>query len=312
MGSELLGLSPARWQLTGRDLPFLWDFIDAAESLGYNSLWCSDHPLHSRLVFDPIAFLSAAAARTRRIRLGTSVIVLSLRNPILTAKELATLDFLSGGRLIVGVGAGNPKLPEFEAFGISPRQRGARVDEAIALMRQLWRKSRVTYRGEFSQVRNISLKPKPLQRPYPPIWIGGGSPAAFRRVGLVGDGWLGSSVTPDEVKTAIKSIRSIARRAGRKVQPDSYGVLLHFNCCKDNCTIEKLKPYLPFGRKDIPLQRFCALGSAAQVGERVQEYLDAGARLVVLRPACPAREAMRQVEMVSSEIAPRLVAGKRS
>ena len=301
MAVASLGLSPARWDLTPQEFPLLWEFIEAAEALGYDSFWCSDPTLAPQPVFEPIALLGAAAARTHRIRLGTGVLALSLRNPVLTAKELATLDFLSGGRLIVGVGVGAANLAEYRAFGISPRDRGARVDEAIGLMRLLWSGEHVTATGRLYRTEGISMKPEPVQRPYPPIWIGGASPAALRRAAPLGDGWLGSSVTPSEVEVAVGSIQSAAQSAGRIINPGSYGVLLHFSI-----TPQRHLGLLPRPRKDVPLESFCALGSIEQVGERIQEYLDAGAGTVVLRPVCAAKEALSQVEMVARELRPRL------
>src|SRR5205085_4271907 len=129
------------------------------------------------------------AAYSSTLKFGPSVLAVPLRNPVLLAKELATLDYLSHGRLLPAVGLGSD-LAEYAALGVPPEDRGARADEAIEVMRLLWREERVTYDGRFYSLHDVSIVPRPVQKPCPPIWIGGRTKAAQRRVGRVGDGWL--------------------------------------------------------------------------------------------------------------------------
>jgi probable F420-dependent oxidoreductase len=204
----------------------------AADRLGYSVVWTAEHivfpetirtpyPYGSRYpfpltdpIFDVVATLSWVAALTTRVRLGTSVLVLPYRNPIVLAKELATLDVLSAGRLLLGV-AGGWLAEEFEMLGIPFRERGARTDEYIALLRALWTQDRVRFTGRFYQLAGALFFPKPVQQP-PPIWIGGGSPAALRRVARLGDGWIAAPrPTLDDLAKDIVEIRRRAEQAGR-------------------------------------------------------------------------------------------------
>ena len=204
----------------------------AADRLGYSVVWTAEHivfpetirtpyPYGSRYpfpltdpIFDVVATLSWVAALTTRVRLGTSVLVLPYRNPIVLAKELATLDVLSEGRLLLGV-AGGWLAEEFEMLGVAFRERGARTDEYIALLRALWTQDRVSFTGRFYRLDGALFFPKPVQQP-PPIWIGGGSPAALGRVARLGDGWIAAPrPTLEDLAKDIAEIGRLAERAGR-------------------------------------------------------------------------------------------------
>ena len=168
------------------------------------------------------------AGRTRKLKFGTSTLVLPTRNPIVLAKELATLDFLSQGRLFPAIGLGGDESKDLQAIGVNKKERAARTDEMIVLMRRLWTEEKVTFQGKFFAVEDATIMPRPWQKNGLPIWIGGRSEAALRRTGRLGDGWLVSSVSPSEVEAGIKSIRAYAAEAGRQVPEDHYGVLIPF------------------------------------------------------------------------------------
>ena len=144
------------------------------------------------------------------MKFGTSTLVLPTRNPIVLAKELATLDFLSRGRLFPAIGLGGDESKDLQALGVSKKERAARTDEMIVLMRRLWTEENVTFKGKFFSVEDATIMPRPWQKNGLPIWIGGRSEAALRRTGRLGDGWLVSSVSPAEVEVGIKSIRAYA------------------------------------------------------------------------------------------------------
>lgn len=174
----------------------------AGEELGFDSLWVSDHVVipHTHKGFgneflEPLITLTYIAARTRSIKLGTSVLVLPYRNPVVLAKAISTLDELSGGRVILGVGAGWLK-EEFDALGVSYEARGAITDEYIDAFQTLWTKDDPEYSGEYIEFSDISFLPKPVQKPHPPIWIGGGSRRAIERAAKWGDGWHPVGLTP--------------------------------------------------------------------------------------------------------------------
>jgi probable F420-dependent oxidoreductase len=211
-----------------------------AERLGYDVLWTAEHIVFPRTIetpypyggtfpypttdpiLDVVATLSYVAALTSRVKLGSSVMVLPYHNPIVLAKELATLDVLSGGRLLLGV-AGGWLREEFEMLGVPFAERGRRTDEYLALLRTLWTEERVTFHGRWFTLEEAASFPKPLQRPHPPIWIGGGSPAALRRVARWGDGWIATPQPNLEVLTTeIGAVRRLAEQAGR--DPNAIGV----------------------------------------------------------------------------------------
>jgi probable F420-dependent oxidoreductase len=193
-----------------------------AEELGFDSVWAHDHVFNVGHVFDriggrpyyePLTLLSFVAARTTRVRLGTSVLVLPYHNPIRLAKTAATLDVLSGGRLILGVGVGSIER-ETRAMGSPFAERGAVSDEAIAVMRALWTEEDPRFDGKYSSFAGMKFSPKPLQKPIPLV-IGGVSRAAIRRAARVGDGWHPLGLSPDDLRDGMAALREEARAQGR-------------------------------------------------------------------------------------------------
>jgi probable F420-dependent oxidoreductase len=212
----------------------------AADRLGYDVLWTAEHfvlpyAMRSRYPYAPefpfrrsapfldvVATLSWVAALTSRVRLSSSVMVLPYRHPVVFAKELATLDVLSGGRVMVGVAPGWC-AEEFEMLGVPPRERGARMDEYLEAILALWTSDPVTFRGRFVTVEDAAFFPKPVQRPYPPIWIGGGTAKTFERIARVGAGWIAPPYRSlDELAAAIERLRRTVAAHGR--DPAEVGV----------------------------------------------------------------------------------------
>ena len=179
-GPSAAGPSPARTHNCSGD------YVDAAETLDVDSLWLSDRVVSSVVSMEPLIALSFVAARTTKLKFGTSVLALPLRNPTLLAKEIATLDFLSGGRVLPAVGLGTEEEREFEACGSARSQRAGRTDEAIEVMRRLWSEDDVTFHGRYFTLNGVTVQPKPVQAELPPLWIGGRSDRALRRVGQAG------------------------------------------------------------------------------------------------------------------------------
>jgi len=213
----------------------------AADQLGFESLWMPEHlvfPLQmagspyaaeqgesahppvppETPLFDVFGYLSFLAGVTQRIRLGTNVYLLGLRHPFVAARAVQTLDIVSGGRAEIGVGAGWLRS-EWTVAGLDPGSRGRRLDEALAVCKRLWSEETVEHRGEFYQFAPVKFEPKPIQRPHPPIHVGGMSTAALRRVALHGDGWYAMGATRETIVPLIKQLREIARAEGR--DPDT-------------------------------------------------------------------------------------------
>ena len=203
------------------------------EALGFDSLWVSDHvvipwEIRSRYPYnatgdfplspgtdflEPLTALTMAAAVTTRVRLGTSVLVLPHRHPVLTAKMLATLDHLAPGRVILGAGVGWMR-EEIELFGVPYARRGAWTDEAITVMRACWRDDRVSFKGEFFNFADLGCRPRPARGTIP-IWIGGHTDRALARVATLGDGWHAAFPTPDALKGGIAQLREACRKVNR-------------------------------------------------------------------------------------------------
>jgi len=209
-------------------------FCREAERANIASLWVSDHVIFPRTAtgsypggrfphppdkayLEPVATLTAAAMCTERARLGASVFILGHRHPVLMAKMLTTIDALSAGRLIVGVGVGWWK-EELTILGTPFERRGRHGDEAIKVFKALWTQDNPSFDGEFFRFRDVGFAPKPVQKPHPPIWVGGDSPGAFRRVVTLGDGWHATSKTPAQMKEALGRLREVADKAGRKFE----------------------------------------------------------------------------------------------
>ena len=197
-----------------------------AEELRYESVWVSEHLFHASYVearlggrpyHEALTVLTVAAGATRRIRLGTSVLVLPWHHPVRLAKIVATLDALSGGRVVLGVGVGAAP-DEYAALGVAYDQRGAIADEMLAAMAALWGQERPEFRGERYRFSGLPFSPRPLQEPRLPVWIGGNSGAALRRVVRSGDGWHPLSTSPQALAPLVKKLRGLLEDAGRSAQ----------------------------------------------------------------------------------------------
>jgi probable F420-dependent oxidoreductase len=280
--------------------------VAVGDRYGYDSLWLSDRIVSNRFSLEPIVALSMVAAYSDRMKFGTSVLALPLRNPAVLAKQVATLDYLSRGRFFPAVGLGQEEPEEYEACGVPKEDRSQRTDEAIVLMRRLWQEDQVTFEGKFFTCHNVSITPKPVFKPSPPVWIGGRSLAAARRVGRVGDGWLVSSATPQEVQAGRAVVFETADKYEREIEQDHIGVLLGYYVAPDAETAAaKSHQFVTRHRPDAPFTEYSALGTLDQITETIGKYVQAGASKFVVRPLCAGAEAMEQLEIMGQEILPR-------
>ena len=297
-----IGIGIGSWPFEPVSPGSVLELIDRCEALGIDSLWLSDSIVSRDNLLEPITLMAFMASRLQNMMFGTSVLALPVRNPVILAKELATLDLLSGGRLLPAVGLGSDDSTDFHATGVPKKERGRRADEAILLMRRLWTEDKVSFNGEFYSVRDVTISPKPHQKGGPPIWIGGRSDAALRRVGRLGDGWLVSSVTAAEVKQGISSIRRYASEAGREVPEDHYGVLLAFLFTDDSEEGLKAVSTVLRPRPGIPNSEISAVGPPELIRARIEEYIEAGATKFVMRPACAGDTWYQQLELLAREV----------
>ena len=289
-------------------VPALLDWAEELEALGFDAIWVRDHVLWHSPVLDPLVTLGALAARTRRVALGTGVLLLPLRTPAVVAKAVATLDQLSGGRAVLGVGVGGEFPKEFEACGVPLAERGRRADEALGAIRALWTDEAASFEGRTVRFRDVTMEFRPVQRPHPPVWVGGRSAPALARAGRLGDGWLAYFVTPEGFGRRLAEAR--AHRPPQAARPFGGGVVLYVNVAG---TVEEARRaatrYLeseyrqPFA--DL-VDRYCALGPPAACAAAIARFIEAGARHVTAIPAGPIDGYMEQMRRLAAEVMPLL------
>lgn len=209
---------------TLNDTDFL-DFVDTLEDLQFDSLWLSERI--GGEAPDPLVAMSFAAARTKKLKFGMSVMVLPGRNPVVLAKELATLDRMSNGRLLPAFGLGVADPQEQQAFGVERSARARIFNEALAVIRSCWTDERVDFHGEYFDYTDLRVEPKPKQSP-PEVWLGGLAESELKRVGRLADGWLPSFVTPEDARDGWAVVTRVAAEHGREIDPEHFGVLIPY------------------------------------------------------------------------------------
>src|SRR5499425_960681 len=271
-----VGIMPGPWP-PGRDGQFLFDLAEFCERSDIDSIWLSDRLSSPAPVPEVMTALAAIAARTQKLKFGPSVLVLPYRTPVVAAKEMATVDWLSQGRLFPAVGVGVELPREFDASGVPFKERGRRTDEAIRILRLLWTQDEVTYQGEFFKLDRVTVFPKPWQTP-PPIWIGGKSEAAQKRTARLGDGWMPSFITPDEFRVGVERVQEQAAAERREVPPDHFGTLVTSALADTPERGQALAaPFIPRGRVDETVMRQCvAFGPPEVVADKIEEYVKGG------------------------------------
>jgi probable F420-dependent oxidoreductase len=272
----------------GTDPGTFAEAVAAMESLGFDSLWLAE--LTSRPTPDPIVGLTFAAARTTRLKLGTGVLVLPGRNPAVVAKQLASLDRLSGGRLLVAFGLGLPDPSERAAFPIANGSRGQAFDAAFDVVRRY-------LAGE--EVNGVTVRPAPVQQPLD-LWVGGSAQAALVRAGRKADGWLPSLVTPQEAAEGRRVIEAEAERAGRRIDPEHFGASLSYG---DGDIPEILLASIARRRPGVDPATLVprSLDAARQ---RLEEFIDAGFSKFVVRPGGPPASWPSALEAMAEALLP--------
>ena len=300
-----IGVMPGPWPTSPDGPGLLWRFIDQCERTGIDSVWFSERLSSPLVVPEPITTMAAVAARTSRLKFGPSVLVMPFRAPVLAARELAMIDYLSGGRMLPAVGIGVESEREFNAVGVPFKERGRRTDEAIRIMRMLWEQDEVTFAGEFWRLERVSILPGPVQKPFP-LWVGGNSEAAMRRAGRLGDGWIPSFITPAQLKVGVAKTQEYARQAAREVPADHFGALVYFGIAEDpRAARAAAEPFIPKGRVDDATLAACtAFGPPEVVTAKLEEYVGAGASKFVLRPMCPPELMLDQLKRLAEDVIP--------
>ncbi|HSF30577.1 MAG TPA: LLM class F420-dependent oxidoreductase [Candidatus Tectomicrobia bacterium] len=245
-----------------------------AEHLGYDGIWVSDHIVipasavdrFGSMFYEPLTVLGFAAACTTRVRLGTTVIILPYRNPLVAAKVLSTLDILSGGRVTAGMAVGWTE-DEFKALGVPFKERGALSDEYIAAFKALWTQDKPTFRGQYVRFENIAFEPKPVQKPHIPIWIGGNSKRAIRRAVALGDCWHPTRPLVEDVKAGVAYLHEVCAQRGR---------------APGSLTVAVRQPLKFYAGAEASVRRRPLLGSAQKIIDDIGLYRDAGVQYLML------------------------------
>lgn len=252
--------------------------VDALDDLGYDSVWVPD--VVTTPTMEPLAALGVAAGRRPRLKFGTHL-VLPGRNPVILAKQLATLDQLSDGRLLLNGVLGLRQPAELQAQGVEAEARTSMLEEALHVMRTLWSGEPLTFHGRHHSYDALTLGIRPLQEPLE-MWLGGQVPAALRRCGRLGDGWMPGLCTPDEAAAGKAVIDAEAERVGREIDPEHFGV----NLLWADAITERVRASISSRRTDRAAEDLIAVGAAGLV-DQMDAFLEAGFSKFVIRPALP-------------------------
>jgi probable F420-dependent oxidoreductase len=286
--------------VSGLDGEGFWSIVDRCETLGWDSLWLSERATGHTL--GPIAAMGAVAGRTRRLKFGPSVMVLPGRNPVLLAKELATIDVLSAGRLVAAFGLGVEDAREQQVFAVERKEAGGRTEEAVALIKRLWTEEQVDHEGRYFRVQGLSLRPRPVQRPHPDVWFGGYSPAALRRVGKLGDGWLPSFIGPEEYRGMADSIREHAEKAGRTIDDEHFGALVPYVPAGAGAP-EAILAALAARRPGVDPRTLIVFEPDGALCSQIEAFIAAGASKFVIVPVLAPRDWSEELARLFESVA---------
>ena len=285
-----------------------FELVQRLEAVGYDSVWTGDHVSFHNPIHESITLLASYAPITRRIKLGVGVYLLALRAPAVAAKQTATLDVLSDGRLIFGVGVGGENPKEFELCGVPHKERGARVNEGIDVVRTLWRDTPASVHGRFTRFDSVSIDPKPVQQ-LPPIWIGGRSDAALARAGRQGDGWMSYVVQADRYAQSLDKIRAAAAKAGRSLDTFTAAHLFFITIGRDFEAAKRAWVSVlsrRYAQDFEPLaKRYGIIGTPEQCAEQLERFRAAGCTYFVMSAIGDPRDERAQLETIAAEIIPR-------
>lgn len=272
-------------------------FVDDLERLGYDSLWMSERI--GGPAPDPVVALAYAAGRTTRMKFGMSVMVLPGRNPVLVAKELASLDRLSGGRLLPAFGLGQVDPREQQAFGVRREDRAKIFDESLPLIRRLWTEDAVDHDGPFFHYEGVTVEPKPIQSP-PDVWLGGIAPSELRRVGRLGDGWLPSFCTAADIRDALPIITAEAGRHDRAIDPEHIGALVAY---RDGPLPDVLASFIARRRPDLDPETVIPRGMD-ELRATLESMVEVGASKFVVLPLVEPQDWTAELEQVADSLFP--------
>jgi probable F420-dependent oxidoreductase len=273
-----IGIQASGQQVDGMPDPGVYrELAQTAEELCYDSIWAGDHISFRNPLLDIVVALTTFAAVTDRITLGAGILLLPLRHPSVVAKEFASLDYLSRGRVILGVGVGGEGGKDFEAVGVDVHERGARANESMRALRELFGGAPASFQGRFFSFDGIAIEPGPAQPGGPPLWVGGRSDAAIRRAATLGDGWI-------PIWVSVEAFRRGLEQLPEHVVP---AVTLPAHVGDKRTLYEHLRGRYGGDFSEHVVDRYCVAGTPDECAARVRAYVDAGARHLVFNVAAP-------------------------
>jgi probable F420-dependent oxidoreductase len=285
-----------------------WRWVDLCEQGGIDSIWQTDRIVSRTPILECMTTLAAIAGRTRRIKFGVNVVSVALREPVLLAKQCATIDVLSGGRLLPGFGIGSPRGAEWTAMHLDTTTRGRKTDEALEIISRLWTGEALDYAGRHFQLTKASIAPVPVQ-PDLPMWIGGSSEAAIKRTAKLGTGWQAGAETPETVGEMIAGIKKALLETGRTIEEDHYGAAFAFRFGgPDDPGVAKVMEHYKARTGRDPRDLF-AMGDAETILQRLSEYVAVGASKFILRPIADGdADMLAQTKRLVEEVLPQVAA----
>ena len=288
------------------DAKGFWRWVDLCDEGSVDSIWQSDRIIESSPNLETMSVMAALAGRTSKIKFGMNVASLGLRNPILMAKTCATIDFLSEGRLLPAFGIGSALSRDYTATGTETKGRGKRTDEGLQIMSRLWSEDHVSFNGEYYQLDDATISPKPIQTPLP-LWVGGSSKQAIERTAKWGTGWQAGIESPGDITPVIQSIKERARELNRTIPEDHFGAGFAFRLGspKEKIVIRQ-KEVLSKRLKKDPSE-LIAVGNKDDIIELTNRFLDAGAQKFILRPiASGTKDMIEQTTRLITEVLPEI------
>ena len=274
------------------------------EVSGVDSIWQTDRLVSRQPILECITTMAAVAGATKRIKFGMNVVSVGLRDPLLLAKQCATIDVLSEGRLLPAFGVGNSRAPEWEATSLNTKGRGRRSNEGLEIISKLWSEDSVDFDGEYYRYRSASIEPKPIQKNMP-LWIGGSSDAAIRRTARFGTGWQAAFESPEEIQVIIDAIKVALVKEGRQIADDHYGAAFayRFGSWRDPSVVRASKFYRDRLGRD-PQTTF-VVGDGSDVLARVREYVKVGVSKFILRPiGADDEDILNQTQLLIEQVLP--------
>ena len=298
-----IGMGLGRFSLDKGPDYFKW--IQQCEQGSVDSIWQTDRLISKEPNLETLSTMAAIAGATDSMRFGMNVASIALRDPLLTAKQCATIDFLSGGRLLPAFGIGSALSRDYTATGTPTQGRGKKADEALTLLRRLWTEEEVSFEGTFFNYDRASISPKPANAKMP-LWIGGSSAKAIERTARLGTGWLAGIDTPSQTQKVIAGIRAALPQYQRSIDEDHYGATFSFRFGSADEPIAQQAMKGISARLSQDPTDYLAIGSADVVANRVQAFIEAGCSKFVLIPiAQGTKDLMAQTQRLVEEVIPR-------